>query len=107
MASPRRYSRSAAPSSTKRVRQIGSDIVVAYDVFDSVGQTNDFTKARFFTDFAESYVYRAGRQGRAVDYVTICSPNHLHRAHIEFALRAGAHAIARSRPAAMTVASRA
>lgn len=77
------------------IRQIGGDIVAAYDVFDSVGQMNDFSKARFFTDFADfsSYVQRAGQKGRAVDYVVICSPNYLHRAHIEFALRAGAHAI--------------
>lgn len=77
------------------IRQIGGDIVAAYDVFDSVGQMNDFTKARFFTDFGEfqSYVHRLSRQGRGVDYVTICSPNYLHRSHIEFALRAGADAI--------------
>lgn len=77
------------------IRQVGGDIVAAFDVFDSVGQMNDFTKARFFTDFAEfsSYVERLGRNGRSIDYVTICSPNYLHRSHIEFALRHGAHAI--------------
>ncbi|MGE0767621.1 MAG: Gfo/Idh/MocA family protein [Hyphomicrobiaceae bacterium] len=77
------------------IRQIGGDIVAAYDVSDSVGQINDFAQARFFTEFAEfsSYVHKAALVGRAVDYVVICSPNYLHRAHIEFALRAGAHAI--------------
>lgn len=77
------------------IRQIGGDIVAAFDVFDSVGQMNDFAQARFFTDFAEfsSFVHRAARSGRAIDYVVICSPNYLHRSHIEFALRAGAHAI--------------
>jgi UDP-N-acetyl-2-amino-2-deoxyglucuronate dehydrogenase len=77
------------------IRQVGGDIVAAFDVFDSVGQMNDFTKARFFTDFAEfsSYVDRVGRNGRPIDYVTICSPNYLHRSHVEFALRKGAHAI--------------
>ena len=74
---------------------MGGDIVAAFDVFDSVGQMNDFTKARFFTDFTEfeSFVLRAKRDGRPIDYVTICSPNYLHRSHIEFALRAGADAI--------------
>lgn len=77
------------------IRQIGGDIVAAFDVFDSVGQMNDFTRARFFTDFAEfsSYLDRVAKIGQAVDYVTICSPNYLHRSHIEFALRNGAHAI--------------
>jgi UDP-N-acetyl-2-amino-2-deoxyglucuronate dehydrogenase len=31
--------------------------------------------------------------GRKVDYVSICSPNYLHDAHIRFALRVDAHAI--------------
>jgi UDP-N-acetyl-2-amino-2-deoxyglucuronate dehydrogenase len=77
------------------IQQIGGDIVAAFDLFDSVGQINGFAQARFFTDFAEfsSFVHRAGRTGRTIDYVVICSPNYLHRAHIEFALRAGAHAI--------------
>ena len=77
------------------IRAVGGDIVAAFDVFDSVGQMNDFTKARFFTDFTEfeSFVLRAKRDGRPIDYVTICSPNYLHRSHIEFALRAGADAI--------------
>lgn len=77
------------------IRQVGGEVVAAFDVFDSVGQMNDFSDARFFTDFAEfaHYVQRLGSQGRGVDYVTICSPNYLHRAHIAFALRAGAHAI--------------
>ena len=77
------------------IRQIGGDIVAAYDVFDSVGQMNDFTSARFFTDFAEfsEYIHKADRNGGGVDYVTICSPNYMHRSHIDFALRAGAHAI--------------
>ena len=33
------------------------------------------------------------RQGKGVDYVSICSPNYLHDSHIRFALRQGAHAI--------------
>lgn len=77
------------------IRQIGGEIAAAFDVFDSVGQINDFTKCRFFTDFSEfsSFVEREAAGGRPVDYVTICSPNYLHRAHIEFALRHGADAI--------------
>lgn len=77
------------------IRAVGGDLVAACDPFDSVGQINDFPDARFFTEFAqfESHVRGLAREGRGVDYVTICSPNHLHRAHVEFALRAGADAI--------------
>lgn len=77
------------------VRQVGGEVVAAYDLFDSVGQMNDFSDARFFTDFAEfsHHIHQLGSKGRGVDYVSICSPNYMHRAHIAFALRAGAHAI--------------
>lgn len=77
------------------IRQTGGEIVAAFDVFDSVGQMNDFKHARFFTDFAEftSFIDRLTRQGAGPSYIVICSPNYLHRAHIEFALRAGADAI--------------
>jgi UDP-N-acetyl-2-amino-2-deoxyglucuronate dehydrogenase len=87
------------------IRKVGGDIVAAYDPFDSVGQMNDFPRARFFTDFAEfeSYVQRLGSAGKGVDYVTICSPNHLHRAHVEFALRSRAHAIC-EKPLALELA---
>ena len=73
------------------IRAVGGDIVAAFDVFDSVGQMNDFTKARFFTDFTEfeSFVLRAKRDGRPIDYVSICSPNYLHDAHVALCLALG------------------
>ena len=36
---------------------------------------------------------RRDEDGSPVDYVSICSPNYLHDAHIRLALRLGAHAI--------------
>jgi hypothetical protein len=33
------------------------------------------------------------RKGEGIDYLTICSPNHLHDAHIRLALRLGANVI--------------
>jgi UDP-N-acetyl-2-amino-2-deoxyglucuronate dehydrogenase len=78
------------------IHEIGGEVVAAFDVSDSVGQLDaSFPKARFFTDFAlfSAYVEGLRHGSNAIDYVTICSPNYLHRAHIEFTLRAGAHAI--------------
>ncbi|HLA40550.1 MAG TPA: Gfo/Idh/MocA family oxidoreductase, partial [Candidatus Glassbacteria bacterium] len=51
----------------------------------------------FFTEFERfdrhvEKLRRAAEENR-VHYVSICSPNHLHDAHIRFALRVGAHAI--------------
>lgn len=78
------------------IKAVGGELVAAFDVFDSVGQIDAlFPKARFFTDFAlfDAYIQDLRGRGAGPDYVSICSPNYLHRAHAEFALRAGAHAI--------------
>ncbi len=78
------------------IRDVGGTVVAAFDISDSVGQIDASSPdARFFTDFElfDAYVQSLGRAGKGVDYVSICSPNYLHRAHIEFAFRSGADAI--------------
>jgi UDP-N-acetyl-2-amino-2-deoxyglucuronate dehydrogenase len=78
------------------IRDIGGDLKVACDISDSVGQIDaSFPDARFYTDFEgfASHVHMLRRQGDGLDYVSICSPNFLHRRHVEFALRAGCDAI--------------
>jgi UDP-N-acetyl-2-amino-2-deoxyglucuronate dehydrogenase len=78
------------------IKAVGGDLKVAHDIFDSVGQMDaSFPDARFFTDFEEfaTHAHMLRSQGNGLDYVSICSPNFLHRRHIEFALRAGSDAI--------------
>ena len=78
------------------IKDVGGDLKVACDISDSVGQMDaSFPDARFFTDFGQfaSHVHMLRDQGKGLDYVSICSPNFLHRPHIEFALRAGSDAI--------------
>lgn len=78
------------------IRDVGGELCAAFDVSDSVGQMDaSFPAARFFTDFAlfEAHIHELRSRGEGPDYISICSPNYLHRAHAEFALRAGAHAI--------------
>ena len=54
-----------------------------------------FPEADFFTEFErfDRHIDKNRRKGAAIDYVSICSPNYLHDAHIRFALRNGADAI--------------
>ena len=78
------------------IRDVGGDLAVALDVSDSVGQIDaSFPQARFFTHFEpfDAHIQQLRRKGRGVDYVAVCSPNFLHRAHAEFAMRSGADAI--------------
>jgi UDP-N-acetyl-2-amino-2-deoxyglucuronate dehydrogenase len=56
-----------------------------------------FPDADFFTEF-ERFDRHIDKQRRAnseksLNFVSICSPNYLHDAHIRFAIRSGAHAI--------------
>lgn len=85
-----------APRHMKAIRDTGNDLVAALDPSDSVGIIDSyFPDADFFTEFErfDRHVDKLRRKGSKVDYVSICSPNYLHDAHIRFALRNQAHAI--------------
>jgi len=85
-----------APRHLKAIKDTGGTVSVAYDVNDSVGiMDSHFPDASFFTEFEqfETHVHAQRRIGAGIDYVGICSPNYLHKAHMSFALRAGSDAI--------------
>jgi UDP-N-acetyl-2-amino-2-deoxyglucuronate dehydrogenase len=85
-----------APRHMKAMQAVKGDLKVAYDPNDSVGIIDShYPDAHFFTEFErfDRHVDKLRRRGEKIDYVSICSPNHLHDAHCRFALRSGADAI--------------
>jgi UDP-N-acetyl-2-amino-2-deoxyglucuronate dehydrogenase len=85
-----------APRHLQAIRDTGNNLVAALDKSDTVGVMDSyFPNADFFTEFErfDRHLDKLKRQGKAVDYVSICSPNYLHDSHIRFALRQGANAI--------------
>lgn len=85
-----------APRHMRAIKDTGGQLLAAYDPNDSVGVIDShFPNASFFTHFEFFDEHLAGlrQAGNAVDYVGICSPNFMHRAHISHALRYGATAI--------------
>ena len=85
-----------APRHMKAIKETGNNLVAAYDPFDSVGIIDSyFPEAAFFVEFErfDRHLEKLKRKGVAVDYITICSPNYLHDAHIRFALRYGSDVI--------------
>jgi len=85
-----------APRHMKAIKDTGNDLLAAYDKFDSVGiLDNYFPNASFFVEFErfDRYVDKLKRLEKKMDYVSICSPNYLHDAHIRFGLRIGANVI--------------
>ena len=85
-----------APRHLKAIQDTGNVLVAALDKNDSVGILDSYsTDADFFTEFErfDRHLEKLRRAGRGVDYVSICSPNYLHDAHVRFALRIGANVI--------------
>jgi UDP-N-acetyl-2-amino-2-deoxyglucuronate dehydrogenase len=87
-----------APRHMKAIADTKNELVAAFDPSDSVGVLDSyFPGAEFFTEFERFDRFldkmRRRNDGNAVDFVTICSPNYLHDAHIRFALRSNADAI--------------
>ncbi len=87
-----------APRHLKAIKETGNRVVAATDPHDSVGIMDSyFPDAAFFTEFErfDRHIEKLKRTSpdERLDYLSICSPNHLHDAHIRLALRAGADAI--------------
>ena len=87
-----------APRDLKAIKESGNVLIAAADPHDSVGILDShFPEARFFTEierfdrFLEKQ--RRSGDGSEVHYVSICTPNYLHDAHVRLALRVHAHAI--------------
>jgi UDP-N-acetyl-2-amino-2-deoxyglucuronate dehydrogenase len=87
-----------APRHLQAIKETGNHLVCALDPSDSVGILDRyFDEVDFFIDFErfDRFVglLRRKDSARAIDYVSMCSPNYLHDAHIRFALRNDANAI--------------
>ncbi len=85
-----------APRHLKAIKDTDNNLLCALDKFDSVGIMDSyFPNADFFTEFErfDRHIEKLRRQKVTLDYVSICTPNYLHDAHIRMALRSGANAI--------------
>jgi len=87
-----------APRHLQAIRDTGNRLVAALDPHDAVGILDRyFDEVAYFREFErfDRHVEKLRRKGEAerVHYLSICSPNYLHDAHIRFALRIGADAI--------------
>lgn len=86
-----------APRHLQAIKSTGNNLIAALDKFDSVGVIDSyFPEAHFFTEFErfDRHIEKLKRKKNTLlDYVSICTPNYLHDAHIRMSLRQGAHAI--------------
>jgi UDP-N-acetyl-2-amino-2-deoxyglucuronate dehydrogenase len=87
-----------APRHLKAIYETGNRVVAAADPNDSVGILDRFGfDIRFFREIERLDRHldklRRGPASGRVDYVSVCSPNYLHDAHVRMALRNGADVI--------------
>jgi UDP-N-acetyl-2-amino-2-deoxyglucuronate dehydrogenase len=87
-----------APRHLKAIHDTGNRLVAAVDPHDAVGILDRYAfDVRFFTEIERfdrhlEKLRRSSDEDR-VHYMSICSPNYLHDAHIRLALRVGAQPI--------------
>lgn len=85
-----------APRHVKAIRDCGHELVAAMDVSDSVGMLDQyFPECFFFTSFErfDRYLHKRKNSNVPIDYLVVCSPNHLHDAHIRYGLQYGCQVI--------------
>ncbi|MBN1175952.1 Gfo/Idh/MocA family oxidoreductase [Candidatus Woesearchaeota archaeon] len=87
-----------APRHLNAIKENGNTVVASVDKSDSVGIMDKyFPDASFFTEFERFDRHceklKQSNSNEKIDFVTVCSPNYLHDAHIRFGLRLGANVI--------------
>lgn len=86
-----------APRHMHAIKDLGHKLAVAYDINDSVGLIDSISpESEFFTEFErfQEFANQCKRNpATKLDYVSICSPNYLHHAHIAAGLRLGCDVI--------------
>jgi UDP-N-acetyl-2-amino-2-deoxyglucuronate dehydrogenase len=79
-----------APRHMRAIKDTGGDLRVALDPSDSVGVMDSFfPDCRFFTEFErfDRHIDKLRRSNDPIRWISVCSPNYLHDAHVRFGLR--------------------
>ena len=87
-----------APRHLQAIKDTGNNLIAAVDPHDSVGiMDRYFPDCSFFTEFErfDRHLEMLRREDAKwkIDYLSVCSPNFLHDAHIRLALRLHANAV--------------
>ncbi len=85
-----------APRHLKAIKETGNNLVATVDPFDSVGIIDSFfPDCSFYKEFElfDRYLSRLKNEGKGIDYLSVCSPDYMHDAHIRYGLKLGANVI--------------
>jgi UDP-N-acetyl-2-amino-2-deoxyglucuronate dehydrogenase len=93
-----------APRHMKAIRDVGGELAAALDPHDAVGVLDQYGRSiEFFTEPErfDRHLHKLRRDGGGIDWLSVCSPNHLHDVHTRMGLLAGANVIC-EKPLALT-----
>ncbi len=86
-----------APRHMRAIKDLGHNLLAAYDINDSVGIIDGISpQCEFFTEFERFHEFAQQAKRNLInrlDYISICSPNYLHYPHISAGLRLGCDVI--------------
>ena len=85
-----------APKHISAIKKTENTLLAAVDPHDNVGYLDSFfPSAAFFTEFErfDRYIDKLRSNNKALDYISVCSPNYIHDTHIKSVLRWGVDAI--------------
>lgn len=85
-----------APRHLDAIKHVGGTVVAALDPHDAVGRLDQYGREiDFFTESErfERYLMKQQRAGTPLDWLSVCSPNHLHDVHARMGLHASANVI--------------
>ena len=96
-----------APKHMQAIMETGNNLIAALDKHDSVGVLdNYFPDAFFFTNIEKfkNFIQVTNNTDNPIDYLVVCSPNHLHEEHILIGLNYGVDVIC-EKPVALSAES--
>lgn len=80
-----------APRHLQAIKDVGGKLIAALDPSDSVGVLDKFDRSTEFFTSAERFERFISSHG--VDWLSVCSPNHLHDVHARLGMNNGANVI--------------
>ena len=85
-----------APRHFEAIKAVGGDLLAVMDLHDALGKVDAyFPRAKHFTQEGTFFQFVADCNNNTpkIDYLVVCTPNHLHHRHVISGLGAGAAVI--------------
>lgn len=85
-----------APRHLDAIKAVEGTLVAALDPHDAAGVLDKYNRSvDFFTDPArfERHLAKLQHDGKGIEWLSVCSPNHLHDVHARIGLHAGANVL--------------